>query len=201
MAKCRELQSSIGKLCINERGTHFNMARLSNNYDIVNKGLTMTWYREAVLRASARAQSCCSTCTIFIAGHVPRGLVCWFCCCDNSDSCINWWMWWTYIGVLSQIPPVSATFERRCWENFFSQVTFSNETDLKHPHCMDSPLMTRSGLPTNSINFRPEICMCSSLTSAMYDSVSDNSEFEDALKCITFQFFCPSNMHVGSAKI
>ena len=42
MPLSRELQSSIGKLCKNESGSHFEAARLSNNYVLVNKGLTMT---------------------------------------------------------------------------------------------------------------------------------------------------------------
>ena len=75
-------------------------------------------------------------------------------------------------------------------ERIFSQVILikTKQRDRLETTTLGSLLMNRSGLPTNLVNCRPEVCMCSSLNSAMYGSVSDSSEFEDACSVSFFNF-------------
>ena len=103
-----------------------------------------------------------------------------------------------FVKSFLSLPHSNADVER-----ILSQVTLikTKQRNKLKTSTLDSLLMTHSGLPTNCMNFRPKICMCSSLTSAMYRQCQWQLWIWGCLKCITFQFLCPSNMHVGSGKI
>ena len=80
-----------------------------------------------------------------------------------------------FVKSFLSLPHSNADVER-----IFSQVTLikTKQQNRLKTSTLDSLLMTRSGLPTSCVNFRPEICMCSCLLQCM--SVRDSSEFEDA---------------------
>ena len=91
-----------------------------------------------------------------------------------------------FVKSLLSWPHSNAGVERIFPKLLLSKL--SNGTDRLETTTLDSLLMNRSGLPINLVNCRPKICMCSSLNFAMYGSVSDSSEFEDACSVSFFNF-------------